>query len=70
MDAKTLLERLFPGGHDVAFDGIYFSGTGALRRPDVAVIGTVDNAPIGVDLAYRWPARCWRWSASIPAGPS
>ena len=27
MDAKTLLERLFPGGCDVAFDGIYFSGT-------------------------------------------
>src|SRR5918994_400421 len=53
MDAKTLLERLFPGGCDVAFDGIYFSGTGHCAGTDVAVIGTVDNTPIGIELAYR-----------------
>ena len=34
MDAKTLLERLFPGGCDVAFDGIYFSGDGAKYDDD------------------------------------
>ena len=53
MDAKTLLERLFPGGCDVAFDGIYFSGTGHCAGTDVAVIGTVDNTPIGIELAFR-----------------
>src|SRR3954454_13079957 len=53
MDAKTLLDRLFPSGCDVAFDGIYFSGTGRCAGTDVAVIGTVDNTPIGIELAYR-----------------
>ena len=53
MDAKTLLERLFPGGCDVAFDGIYFSGTGHCAGTDVAVIGTMDNTPIGIELAFR-----------------
>src|SRR5919112_2003297 len=53
MDAKTLLERLFPGGRDVAFDGIYFSWTGHCAGTDVAVIGTVDNTPIGIELAFR-----------------
>lgn len=53
MDAKTLLERLFPGGCDVAFDGVYFSGTGRCNDTDVAVLGTVDNTPIGIELAYR-----------------
>src|SRR3954466_10568629 len=53
MDAKTLLERLFPDGREIHFDGIYFSGTGRCAGTDVAVIGTVDNTPIGIELAYR-----------------
>src|SRR4029453_8133506 len=53
MDAKTLLERLFPDGREVLFDGIYFSGTGRCAGTDIAVIGTVDNAPIGIELVYR-----------------
>jgi malonate decarboxylase gamma subunit len=53
MDVKTLLTRLFPQGHDVAFDDVFFSGTGACARETVAVIGTVDKAAIGVELAFQ-----------------
>lgn len=53
MDAKTLLDRLFPEGHAIAFDGVSFTGTGRCGGTAVAVIGTVDNTPIGVELAYR-----------------
>src|SRR5690349_21076781 len=53
MDAKTLLDRLFPDSHEIHFDGIYFCGTGRCAGTDIAVIGTVDNAPIGIELVYR-----------------
>ena len=65
MDAKTLLERLFPGGCDVAFDGIYFSGTGHCAGTDVAVIDTVDNT--GSPLCGRRRCRsvwCRRYGRS------
>lgn len=51
MDARTLLDSLFPAGHDVTFDGAFFSGCGRSGTTDLAVIGTVDAAPIGVELA-------------------
>jgi malonate decarboxylase gamma subunit len=53
MDAKTLLARLFPAGCDVTFDGQFFHGTGESAREKVAVIGSIDAAPIGVELAFR-----------------
>ena len=53
MDIHTLLDQLFPSNHEVKFDGSYFSGTGHTPKGDVAVIGTTDAAPIGVELAYR-----------------
>lgn len=51
MDARTLLDQLFPAGHDVRFDGAFFHGSGRSGTTDLAVIGTVDAAPIGVELA-------------------
>ncbi|MFO1145172.1 MAG: biotin-independent malonate decarboxylase subunit gamma [Rhodospirillales bacterium] len=53
MDAKTLLQRLFPQHHDVQFDGAYFAGTGTSGNTAVHIIGTIDKAPIGVELAHR-----------------
>ena len=53
MDAHSLLDQLFPGGHTVAFDGNFFDGTGTSGSQSVAVIGTIDAAPIGIELAYR-----------------
>ncbi|TCO83022.1 malonate decarboxylase gamma subunit [Plasticicumulans lactativorans] len=53
MDARTLLDQLFPAGHDVVFDGPYFAGSGRCGAGSVAVIGSVDAAPIGIELAHR-----------------
>lgn len=53
MDARTLLQRLFPQHHEVAFDGVCFAGVGTSGDTAVHIIGTVDKAPIGVELAHR-----------------
>jgi malonate decarboxylase gamma subunit len=53
MDVKSLLNRLFPDGHEVAIDDVYFDGVGRIYGAEVAVIGTVDNTPIGIELAFR-----------------
>jgi malonate decarboxylase gamma subunit len=53
VDIQTLLAQLFPLGNEVTFEGIYFNGIGRTPKCDVAVIGTTDAAPIGVELAYR-----------------
>jgi len=53
MDAKILLAKLFPAGCDVAFEGEFFHGTGESARGTVAIIGSIDAAPIGVELAFR-----------------
>lgn len=53
MDAKTLLDRLFPAGCDVSIDSPLFHGTGMSARGTVAIIGSIDAAPIGVELAFR-----------------
>jgi malonate decarboxylase gamma subunit len=53
MDIRILLGELFPAGHSVEFDGLYFSGTGQTPKGAVAVIGSTDAAPIGVELAFR-----------------
>jgi malonate decarboxylase gamma subunit len=53
MDLPILFARLFPAGHTIAVDGLFFAGTGRSAAGDVAVIGTADKAPIGVELALR-----------------
>jgi malonate decarboxylase gamma subunit len=51
MNVHTLLDRLFPGGHSVAFEDVYFHGRGSCRGVDVAVLGTSEVVEIGVELA-------------------
>jgi malonate decarboxylase gamma subunit len=53
MDIHTLLDSLFPTGPHVTFDGPFFVGNGACRGREVAILGTIDNVPIGIELAYR-----------------
>jgi malonate decarboxylase gamma subunit len=69
MDAKTLLSRLFPAGCDVAFDGQFFNGTGESARGTVAIIGSVDAAPIGVELAFRMAGEVLRIVRDHPGRP-
>lgn len=56
MDVVPLLDRLFPAGTAIGFDGPFFSGSGRCGDTPVAVIGTRDNAAIGVELAFRLAA--------------
>lgn len=53
MTITTLLDRLFPGGHDVAVEAPFFAGTGEAGGRTLAVLGTLDKAPIGIELAFR-----------------
>lgn len=53
MNVEDLLKQLFPRGHDIKFDGSFFSGTGSVDDGEIAVIGTRDRAAIGVDLAFQ-----------------
>ncbi len=50
-DLRTLIDRLFPDGHDVAVDGDFVRGTGVVGGDAVAVVGTTNDAAIGVELA-------------------
>jgi malonate decarboxylase gamma subunit len=51
MDWKTVASQLFPGGHDISEQDNFLSGTGQVEGKPVAVIGTTDHAPIGIEMA-------------------
>ena len=69
MDAKTLLAKLFPAGCDVAFDGPFFHGTGDSAHGKIAIIGSIDAAPIGVELAFRMAGEVLRIVRDAPSMP-
>lgn len=51
-EALTLCDKLFPAGHKVTVEGELLHGTASTRHGTVAVLGTIDRAAIGVDLAF------------------
>jgi malonate decarboxylase gamma subunit len=51
MTWQTLATRLFPGGHDIAEHDNFLSGTGQVDGRTVAVIGTTEHVPIGIEIA-------------------
>jgi len=51
-----LLPALFPGGHDVVVEDGVASGTGRLPGAEVAVLGAVGGAEVGVAEALRLAA--------------
>lgn len=65
-DALALCDRLFPLGHDARIDGELLYGTGKLQDTQVAIIGTVDHAAIGTDLALALAARVLEIVTSHP----
>ncbi|ATB33120.1 biotin-independent malonate decarboxylase subunit gamma [Melittangium boletus] len=70
MDVRTLFDRLFPQGHDIAFEGAFFSGTG--RGPGdapLAVLGTIDKTPISAALAHRMATEVLRVVREHPGRP-
>lgn len=57
MNWQDLATRLFGSTDGLAVDGALLHGTAHLDGAPIAVIGTIDHAPIGVALALR-QARC------------
>jgi len=53
MDCPSLLDRLFGSAHDTQQDGDFVHGSARLDDQVVALIGTVNHAPIGVALALK-----------------
>lgn len=53
MDWKPLADALFPDGHDVAEEDSFLRGTGRCAGTDIAVIGTTNHTPIGIEIALR-----------------
>ena len=55
MDWQTLANSLFPSGHDIVERDNFLSGSGQVGAPGeaqtVAVIGTTEHAPIGIEIA-------------------
>jgi malonate decarboxylase gamma subunit len=51
MDWKTLASQLFPDGHDISEQDNFLSGTGQLDGMPIAVIGTTNHTPIGIEIA-------------------
>jgi malonate decarboxylase gamma subunit len=51
MMLPDLLDRLFPGGHNVQVDNQVLHGTGKTAEGEVTVIGTTDHAEVGVEHA-------------------
>ena len=52
----SLLDALFPDGHDVTRAGEALFGSGKIGGQEVAVMGTTDHAAVGVELALALAA--------------
>ena len=51
MQLTALFDALFPDGHAIAVEGDYLGGTAVVDGRTVCVIGTTNDAAIGVELA-------------------
>ncbi|MDB5776885.1 MAG: mdcE1 [Herbaspirillum sp.] len=56
LEWRQLCNEIFPGGHDVALGGEVLIGTGNTDGRQVAVVGTVDHAGIGMQVALQLAA--------------
>ncbi|WP_175624313.1 MULTISPECIES: biotin-independent malonate decarboxylase subunit gamma [Oxalobacteraceae] len=53
LEWKELCDQLFPQGHTVTASGQVLTGQGRVGDVTVAVVGTLDHAAIGVDIALQ-----------------
>lgn len=53
MKWNLLADQLFVQGHHIAEDACFLSGTGQVDGQTVAVIGTTEHTPIGVEIAMK-----------------
>jgi malonate decarboxylase gamma subunit len=69
MKLADLLDQLFPEGHDVEVQGDALSGTGKTAAGEVAIIGTTNNAYVGVEIALYLAAQVLDIMCSHPKRP-
>lgn len=53
MNWEALAGRLFPDGHTIVRSGDFLRGAGRVGQHSVAVVGTTNHAPIGVEIALQ-----------------
>jgi malonate decarboxylase gamma subunit len=53
MKWNLLAHQLFPQGHDIIEEACFLSGTGQVDGLTVAVIGTTEHTPIGIEIALK-----------------
>lgn len=51
MDWHTVAHQLFPEGHDIREQDCFLSGSATVAGRTVAVVGTAEHTPIGVEIA-------------------
>ncbi|SAK46714.1 malonate decarboxylase subunit gamma [Caballeronia pedi] len=69
MTLSDLLDGLFPAGHLTIVEAGVIAGTGTHARGEVALIGTVDHAAIGVDTALALASHVLRVVREQPGTP-
>lgn len=73
MDWQTLANSLFPDGHDIVERDNFLSGTGRAgagqEMQTVAVIGTTEHAPIGIEIALAQAQAVLRTVKEHPGRP-
>ena len=69
MDVRSLLDALFSNGHSVQVDGVFLHGEGQNGGKTVAVIGTIEATPIGVEVALGLAGEVLRVIREHPGRP-
>jgi len=69
MNWQTLATQLFPGGHDIVERDNFLSGTAQVDGKTVAVIGTTEHVPIGIEIALAQAQAVLRTVQEHPGRP-
>jgi malonate decarboxylase gamma subunit len=69
MTLDELLDGLFPAGHRTKVEAGVIAGVGTRAQGEVALIGTVEHAAIGVDMAHALASHVLRVMQNQPGMP-
>ena len=69
MDWQTLANALFPEGQDIVERDNFLSGSAQAGGQTIAVIGTTEHAPIGIEIALAQARAVLRTVQSHPGRP-
>lgn len=69
MDWQTIAASLFPQGHSITEQACILSGYGQLDGQQIAVIGTTEHTPIGVEIALAQAQAILRTVREHPGMP-